>query len=102
MGQPTIGVLADAANQVEELLLDLRRDRTTAAGSNRDSIDASHWRDFGRGAREKNLIGGIEHLSRNGLLADRHSHVARQRDNTVPRDAVEKRSVDRRRVENAP
>src|SRR5262249_2612983 len=89
------------ARYVEKALLNLRRDRPASAASNFYAIHAAHRGDFRRGATEEDFVSGIEHLARQLLLAHLEAHVTRQLENAVTRYAVEQRTVDRRRVENA-
>jgi hypothetical protein len=44
VGEPAVRILAPAVDEVEETLLNLRRDRPAFSAPDRDSIDAAHGR----------------------------------------------------------
>ena len=62
-----VGRVADG---VEVCRLDLLRDRPAAALADRVVVDGADGRDLGRGAREEDLVGEVERLARQRLLAD--------------------------------
>src|SRR3989304_1240930 len=68
-GQPAVAVGLRALDQAEELLLELLRHRAALAAADLDLVDGADGRDFGGGAAEKALVGDVEHLAGNGLLA---------------------------------
>src|SRR6185437_10977191 len=71
IGEPTVRVLADALDQIEEALLNLRRDWPAPAVADLNAVDASHRRDLRRRAGEKDLVGHVHYLPRQLLLDHR-------------------------------
>ena len=75
-------------------------DRAAAAVADRDLVDRPDRRDLDGGADEERLVGDVEHLARQHLLAHREAEVARERDDRVARDARQDRGGQRRRVDD--
>src|SRR5512146_2423599 len=96
--EPAVRIVIDALHQVEEPLLDLRRDRTALSVADRDTVDAANRRHFRCRTREEDLVGGVQHLARHQRLAQREAHVAREADDAVTRDPVQQGAIERRRV----
>src|SRR5215203_2725524 len=90
-----------ATNDIEELRLELLRDRPDDAVTDRAVINLAHWRDLSRSAGEEDLIRKPELVARDAPFLNGDPHFAGKRDDAVPRDALEDGGREIRRVEDA-
>src|SRR5512138_107723 len=99
--EPTPFIRGLPREQSEERRLQRFRDRATTAASDRDAIDRTHGCDFGRRAGQEDFVREIEQLARQRLLADFETVLAREGNDRVTRDALQDRTCERRRIDDA-
>src|SRR5262245_2718748 len=94
--EPAPPILGLAAKQAEKRLLDRGGDWAALARADREAVDRTNGRDLGGGAGEEQLVGQVERLARQVLLAYLVAQAARQRDDRVAGDAWQQRRGERR------
>jgi hypothetical protein len=87
--QPALVLAGAATDDVEEGVLEGRRDRAAAAGADLTVVDLADGGDFGGGAGQEDLVGHVELVAGDRDLADGHALVARDLDHRGAGDAFE-------------
>src|SRR3990172_6487124 len=87
--QPPVAIGHLAAHGGEVALLELPGDGAAPTLADLELVHAAEGRHLRRGAGHEHLIRRVQHLARDGLLAHRDLHLARQREDGIPRDAPE-------------
>jgi len=77
-GEPAETVIGAALHDLEEGPLEMRGHGAAAGVADGLAVHTGDGRDLGRGACEEDLVGGVEHLARDTLLANFKVRVGRQ------------------------
>src|SRR5690606_2601927 len=87
--EPLFVAVVAAAHDVEELVLELLRDRADLALADRAVVDLAYGRDLRGGAGEEALVREPELVAGDARLLHLEPHLPREGDDGVARDALE-------------
>src|SRR6185437_15701165 len=99
--QPTPFVLRASVEQPEEEILDPAGHRTALTFADLLAVHRTYRRDLGGGAAHEDFVGEVEVFARQVAFDHGDAVVARQRNDRIAGNAVQKRGADRRSMQRA-
>src|SRR2546423_2630031 len=99
--EPPVPVFDQTGRNAHVLALDLERQHPRLPCADRNAIDGPDGSYLRGSSRKEQLIGNVEHLTRNRSLDDFDIHVARDPNDGVTGDSIEDSGADRRREQLA-